>query len=37
VFIAHQRGERGIQMPGLNPAGTEIAPVEVAGKIAVPS
>ena len=34
-LIMHQRRERGIEMPELNPAGAEIVAVEVAGKIAV--
>ena len=35
AFVMHQRSEGGIEMPELNPAGAEVAAIEVAGKIAV--
>jgi hypothetical protein len=35
AFVMHQRSEDGIEMPELNPAGAEVAVIEVAGKIAV--
>jgi hypothetical protein len=35
VLVMYQRREGGIEMPELNPAGAEVATIEVAGKIAV--
>ena len=37
VFIMHQRRKGGIEMLELNPAGIEVAAIEVAGKIAIRS
>jgi hypothetical protein len=35
ALVMHQRREGGIEMPELNPAGAEVAAIEVAGKIAI--